>query len=155
MKRRKLIRYMLALVLLVLISQIVYAGSNEPGSDGDPLVTLSYVEQRIDQMKFYIDESIASVKSGGGNTSLVVVELKSGERLIAEQGAEIILRGGNGIAIDSPLGGLSDITAARDIKKDEAIPPNHLLIIPRDDGRGVKAVTDCILMVRGAYTIEK
>lgn len=155
MKKKRVTRYILILVLLVLISQIVYASSNEPGSNEDPLVTLSYVEQRIEQMKFYIDQNIASVKSDEGNVNLEVVELKNGERLIAGQGTEIILRGGKALAIDSPLGGLSDITDARDIRKDEVVPSNHLLIVPRDDGRGVKAVTNCILMIKGSYKIEK
>jgi len=134
--------------MLFTIIQFVYAANGEPGSNEDPLVTLSYVEQRIQQLRYYIDDSIDSLKGGvsdqappsapeGKATALEVVELKAGQQLIANQGTEIILRGGRAVAIDSALGGLSDITAATDIRRDQNIPANHLLIVPRDDGRGV------------------
>ena len=52
------------------------------------------------------------------------------------------------------LGGLTDITAGEDIGKDVQIPSNHLLIIPRDDGRGVYCKTDAVFMIRGDYQIR-
>jgi len=138
---------------LLLVVQVVYAINSEPGSGGDPLVTLSYVEQRMEQLQFYIDDKVESLPQGGGNV-FVVVNIKAGQRLIAKEGTEIILRTGKANAVASAGGGLSDVTAAKDIKNNAVIPANHLLIIPRDDGRGVKAITDIILMVKGNYDIN-
>lgn len=138
---------------LIIVVQAVYAMNNEPGTQGDPLVTLSYVEQRMEQLKFYIDDKIESLPQSGGNV-FVVVNIKAGQTLIAKEGTEIILRTGKANAVASAGGGLSDVTAAKDIKNNAVIPANHLLIIPRDDGRGVKAITDIILMVKGNYDIN-
>jgi hypothetical protein len=145
------------LILMFIVGQVVYAINKEPGSNDDPLVTLSFVEQRVEQLKFYIDEKIAALTpaTGAADNNLVVVELKAGERLIAAQGTEIILRGGKALVIDNPLGGLADVTAAKDLRMNQVVPPNHLLIVPRDDGRGVKAENNVILIVRGAYRVEK
>ena len=149
---------LIALVLTLIVGQVVYAINKEPGSTDDPLVTLSFVEQRVEQLKFYIDQKIAalapSTGGGGGDAQLVVVELKPGQKLIAGQGTEIILRGGKALVIDNPLGGLANVTAARDLRMNEVVPPNHLLIVPRDDGRGVKAENDVVLIVRGSYRVE-
>ena len=142
---------------ILLIGQIVYANTKKPGSSEDPLVTLSFVEQKIDQLKYYIDEQVLnnndkpSVDTGAG---FEVVELKVGSSLIAGKGVELILRGGKTIAIDSLSGGLSDVTGAKDLTKNENIPANHLIIIPRDDGRGIKATTDIFVMAKGSYEIK-
>lgn len=104
-----------------------------PGSAGDPLITRSYLEQYV---------------------GIQVVEMSAGQRLTAEAGAEIILRAGRATAVDGPRGGLADVTAGRDLRSGQEISQNHLLIVPRSDGRGVRAVTDVVLMVRGVFTLE-
>jgi len=148
-------------ICLVFITQFVYANTKEPGSSEDPIVTLSFVEQRIEQLKFYVDQKVDSIGKSSDTASdtesstntFEVVELKAGQSLIASASTEIILRGGTALGIDSQLGGISDITGARDIRRDEIIPANHMLIVPRNDGRGVRATTNAILMVRGGYQI--
>ncbi|SET06197.1 hypothetical protein SAMN05660297_01265 [Natronincola peptidivorans] len=162
LKKSPALTFIIVLIVLLIVGQVVYANTKEPGSSEDPLVTLSYVEQRIEQVRFYIDEKLSSSQPGqpsGDSTkggSLELVYLSTGERLIADAGTEIILRAGNAVAIDSHRGGLSDVTAATDIRMNQQIPPNHLIIVPREDGRGVRALTnDVILLVRGKYTIEK
>lgn len=128
---------------------------SEPGSDNDPLISLSYLNNSIEQVKAYIDTRIANISGGTSSTNeLKIVEVKKGQFLIGFSGTEIILRAGKGKAVVSELGGLSDVTAGNDIGKDVAIPSNHLLIIPRDDDRGVYVTTDAIFMVRGTYDIR-
>ena len=171
--------YLLGVVAIIVVlaaGHMVSAGDFQPGSQEDPLVTQSYVEQRNEQLKYYSDQKdqelsdliqqngdriavleeklSALFESGNTAASLEIVTLTPGQRLIGWAGTEIILRGGRATAIQSELGGLSDVTGGRDIKQDEEIPANHLLLIPRSDGRGIKAVTECILMVRGQYDIQ-
>lgn len=105
----------------------------EPGSHLDPLITKSYFDQWV---------------------TLQVVTVPAGKTLIGQAGAEFILRGGRATAIASANGGLSDVTDARDIRQGENVIANHLLVIPRTDGRGLKALTDLFVMVRGAYEIK-
>ena len=104
-----------------------------PGSEGDPLVTRAYVESRL---------------------KMSVIELAPGQILRGYSGTEIILRGGQATVIDSDLGGLCDVTQGVDLGGGSAVPANHLLLVPRDDGRGIRATTDVIVMVRGGFKTE-
>ena len=143
----------LGTAVILLGSTIAFS---EPGDENDPLVTLSYVNRSIEQVKTYIDTKLGSVGSstGSGTYSLEVVNVSKGQFLIADGGTEIILRSGNATAVVSDLGGLCDITAGVDLNKDVPIPSNHLLLVPRDDGRGVYCSTDAVFMVRGDYQIR-
>ncbi len=171
--------YLLGLVVaatMIFAGHMVQAGGYQPGSGDDPLVTQSYVEQRNEQLKYYFDQKsqeLSSIiqqnsdrisaleekstelpQSGDNDAGLEVVTLSAGQHLTAFSGTELILRSGQATAVQSELGGLSDVTAGKDIKQGEGIPSNHLLLVPRSDGRGVNAVTDCIFIVRGKYTIQ-
>lgn len=151
-------------IVILLGARTVFS---EPGSETDPLVTLSYVEKKIEQVKYYIDERIRNIGSDNQNTSSwQVVDVPAGSFLICKDGTEIILRAGeaksiskitevvksNGIEIID--NGLTDVTAGRDLKTDENIMRDHLLIVPRDDGRGAKAIRNSTFLVKGKYEIR-
>lgn len=131
------------------------AAFSEPGSNADPLVTLSYVNKAVDQIKIYVDEKISYI-SGGSSVSneLEIVNIKKGEYLIGKAGTELILRGGKAKVVGGPLGGLSDVTGGDELNHDQAVSHNHLLIIPRSDERGIYATEDAIFMVKGAYEVK-
>ncbi len=138
MKRAR--RYLLAGVLLTAgifmgwLGKGLAAGDAVlPGSEGDPLVTKSYVDSKM---------------------TMAVVELPAGKRLIGSAGTEIIVRSGTATAVDTALGGLSDVTEGKDLRSGDIAPANHLLIVPRDDGRGITATTSLFVMVRGSYRVE-
>ncbi|NLW40854.1 MAG: hypothetical protein GXY96_08010 [Tissierellia bacterium] len=152
MKTSKFKKTVLGLVIVstVLGSTIVFS---EPGSEKDPLVSLSYLEKKIDQLKDYIDRRLSDVDPKSTN-ELEVVEVPAGKSLIGKSGTEIVLRGGKAEIIAGQLGGLSDITGGKDLQMGEKVPPNHLLIVPRDDDRGVLVVEDAIFLVRGVYEIR-
>ncbi len=172
----------LAITLMIGISNMgaLSAKELEPGSSEDPVVTKSYVDKLIKGLQGgekdpKVDERIkaqeemigilnsevnrlksdvTSLKEGeSGNDIYVVVDVNPGKKLIGKQGAEIILRAGEGTAISGTLGGLQDVTGGADIAKG-LIPKNHLIIIPRDDGRGVLVTKKATFMIRGGYTIE-
>lgn len=114
------------------LGQSVKAAGTEPGSEADPLVARSYVDQFVE---------------------LRVVSVPSGQRLTGGAGAEIIIRDGKAVAVAGSGGGLSDLTAAKDLKEGESLPPNHLLLVPREDGRGFAAVNNVTALVRGQYEV--
>lgn len=116
-----------------------------PGSEQDPLVSRSYVDQKVDEA---INQKVAQ------ELAMVVVEVPAGKQIICSAGTEVIVRGGTATVIDTQMGGLADVTGGKDLRKGEQAPANHLLIVPRDDGRGLKATTALILMVRGSYSIQ-
>ena len=99
------------------------------------------------EVKDYID-------TGKAETSFTVVTVKKGKTLIGGSGCEIILRQGKATVKGADLGGLSDVTLGADIPSGSDMPSNHLLIVPRDDGRGFKATTDVVVMIKGGFEIK-
>ena len=154
MKKEKLKRTILAIgvISIMLGTTVVFS---EPGSEKDPLVSLSYLEKSMEQIKLYIDDRLGEkgIEDGCSN-NLTVVEIASGQSIIGKSGTEIILRGGQAKVIAGELGGLSDVTQGKNLDMDRSVPANHLLIVPRDDDRGVLAVTESIFLVRGKYEIR-
>ncbi len=153
----KIKRSLVGLSAVVLLWGSTVAFS-EPGSDTDPLVTLSYVNKAIDGIKLYIDEKISNIsidtETPSGSSALVIVNVKKGELLIGKAGTELILRGGKAKVVGGPLGGLSDVTKGDELNHDESVSHNHLLIIPRSDDRGIYATEDAIFMVKGEYEVK-
>ncbi|OPJ55249.1 hypothetical protein [Alkalithermobacter paradoxus] len=131
---------------IVALSYITQASTFNPGTNEDPLVTRSYVDTKISQ-----------INTSGINivNTMQVITLNKGEKLILEAGSQMILRNGTARIIDSPSGGISNLTTGVDMIKDSNIPRNNLLLAPRSDGRGARAITDCIFTVTGNYRIEK
>lgn len=172
-KSRKTGIVILVAIVLVLSAVIISAADGiAPGSEQDPIVTQSYVEQKSEQIKYYIDSLVAKADEKNGVQiakltedinkileskafSFEVVEMQKNQRIIAGEGAEIIPRSGKFSAIYGTYGGLSDITSAKDMLQDEAITNNHMLIASRGDGRGMKALADkSFLIIKGTYTLN-
>lgn len=137
----------------------VYAASNAaPGSDLDPLVSKSYVDDAIARLAATLDAITLPGEDPSDpptvSIGLKVVTVAKGESLIAYEGTEFILRSGQATVIGSAAGGIPDLTAGKDLPDKTAVPANHLLLFPRSDQRGIKAVTNIIVMVRGEYSIQ-
>lgn len=140
---------------------VATAASGDPGTSDDPLVTKSYVDKKIEDLSLYIDEKLSNGSQNAGSstgsatqTAIEVVEVESGQSILLQAGSQIILRGGSGSIIDSKQGGIADLTQGIDLRKGYEAPANHLLMVPRSDGRGVFAKTDCIFMVMGKYEVK-
>lgn len=133
----------------------VWAAAGEPGSESDPVVTKSYVDQKITELKKSLSSGSGSQgEEGGAYESYTAVNVPAGKRLIGGEGAEFILRSGEALAIDNGKDGVSDLTGGADLKSGQAVAKNHLLLIPRDDGRGIEAKGELWVMIRGAYTLK-
>jgi len=183
-KIRKLF-VVLAILIITLgcLSLVVGAGFVEPGSEEDPIITLSYVEKRLEQIKFYIDQNLEElnksnsditnlinnlstrvdqlsnaggvpIQGSSNNSSFQVVFVEKGKFVYFGEGTELILRSGKATAIISENGGLSNVTSGKDLKMGEELPLNNLIIIPRNDGRGANVLTDSYFMIKGPYTIQ-
>lgn len=151
----------LILVFALAFSVVIFAA---PGDSSDPIVVLSYLNERISALikEYKLDEisnllkKVDNLPSAGGSTStLEVVEIKAGEKLIGGAGTELILRGGKAFVIGSELGGISDVTVGKDFVSGMEFVANHLMIVPRGDGRGAYTNDYAIFMVRGTYEIVK
>lgn len=150
----------------LLVSSTTSANTTLPGSVEDPLITKTYMDEQIVKMREELRTEIKAEikaemgKSGGGATAggsakLVVVLLETGQELIAGEGTEVIVRTGHVVGTPSPAGdGIPDVTEGVDIKATK-IAHNHLLLFPRNDGRGIKVIQGpSYVMVRGSYEIK-
>lgn len=131
--KKSVIIFLVAILVMGLGISIALAATNQPGSELDPVVTKSYVDSR---------------------TSYSPISLTAGQKLIGGEGTEIILRSGEATAIDNGANGVSDLTIGTDLMTGSQVGANHLLLVPRNDGRGITALTDIWVMVRGSYTIQ-
>mgnify|MGYP000872864204 FL=1 len=144
-KEEQMKRVVASVIVIVLLAlTAVAAAAGTPGSEEDPVVTKSYVDNQIARL----------TGSGGSAETYKAVQLTAGQRLIGNEGTEVILRSGEATAIDNGANGVSDVTGAMDLMTGKSISQNHLLLIPRSDGRGIQATTEIWVMVRGAYTIQ-
>ena len=151
-----------AVVLLVLSAGLMTTVSlaAEAGSSGDPLVTLSYLNdtffnsimQRVDQK---IAERTGQAVPGGSSSaaSFAVVTLNEGQTLTGGIGCEVMLRVGGAVCVSPSDPGLIDETTAATLANGAALAQNHLYMMTIE-GRGVRATAATTkVMARGSYTV--
>ncbi|MGD9678472.1 MAG: hypothetical protein AB7V16_09025 [Vulcanibacillus sp.] len=150
MSRRLKIGLTIFLLLVIGLVTTALANGTNPGSIDDPIVTKSYVDEQISKIV------LTGGTSSGGVAPIIVETLNTGDILIAGAGTEIILRGGVAVVYGEGSNGLPNVTAGKDLTIGSNVPLNHHLIVPRDDGRGIKATKGpAYVMVRGNYTITR
>lgn len=119
---------------------------------------LSTLEKKLND----ISKTIELVGTTGATYQVICV--KAGQKLICNGGndvsTELILRSGEAVAVSQYAAsgayaqGLSDATTSTEIYNGQALTINHLIIIPRGDGRGVKVTSEeAYFLVRGVYEI--
>jgi len=150
MKRLKIINYKYPILLFIIMTSFftvhivraVTAVSPEPGSEGDPVVSQSYVDSKISGITAKLDAADSTISDLTKKLSEAEVkinkltseneemskqlteidpesfkfqplELKAGQKLLAGASTEIVVRSGSAKAISGTYGGLSDITAAQ------------------------------------------
>ncbi len=145
---RKAILTITVLIILIVGVAAVNAATTDPGSDSDPIVTKSYVDSAI------ASALANSSSSGGSSAGYEVVHVDAGKSVIATGATEMILRSGTAQAIDNGSDGVSDMTSGIDLMKNYTVRTNHLLLVPRDDGRGIKTTSECYIMIRGSYEVQ-
>jgi len=130
-------------LVLCLLGTVMSAAGLEPGSSNDPVVTKSYVD---------------SVLEKNTSNKFDAIKIEKGKTLIGGAGCELIVRSGEATALsfyDSGIeNGLQDITDGIDLKNNERVPLNHMIVIPRKDTRGIKTVTDVYVMIKGDYDLK-
>ena len=163
----KLHKFSIIVVFLLVISigfniATAITDGAEPGSEQDPLISKSYVDEvmatnaaEVTLLKQQVEELKTQLQSGGSE-GFIVLTMEKGQTLLPGGGTELILRSGTATAVAGQNGdNLADVTSAKDLVVGTAVVKNHLLISSRDDGRGIKASAKCYLLVRGAYKVNE
>ncbi len=129
-------------------------------SSDDPIVSKTYLDKVIGELK---NELIAKIENTNSNNSASnttnvaasfnAVQFTSGQKIIFQAGTEFILRSGTAKVIDPTGNGLSDLTGGKNVLNNNLVGLNHLMIVPRSDGRGVVVTANAWLMVKGSYEV--
>lgn len=146
-----------------------YAASGY-GSSSDPLITLSYLEDKLtpeilaeveelldarqDDMAKEFNKIVSQqgVSTSGDNYS--VVTLNNGQKLIGKAGCEVMLRIGSAVCTAQSSPGLIDISAGSSINNGTALTANHLYLITIADNGITASANGVKVLVRGDYTIK-
>jgi len=167
---------MLAGSLLVAGGAVAASGFDTmPGSADDPLVTKSFVEQLIDaRLKGKAPSSapaapaapanpvtpVTPVQTGGGASAaeINVAPLEPGQKIIGYAGTQFIVRSGKvKVVAGENRDGFPDLTGGFDVQGGQIVGPNHLLLIPKSDGRGLVVAPDsktAYVMIIGTFHVE-
>jgi len=168
----KVMRICAAFMLLVFVyftADAALALAFQPGSETDPLVSRSYLEERLrgvqdsntsqmpdELLNFIVDEVTRRVLEVPLETSSWVhraVSANTGQIIVGQEGTEIILRSGSAVVYTEVQNGLANITTGEEVFYGAEIGLNNMLIVPRGDGRGVRVTSPSWFMIKGEYTI--
>ena len=174
--KKVLILLVCAVLTVVTVAGAFSVAAAYDGTD-DPLISFSYLKEnvltKLDDLNNIIfnhtgaitsiREELASLRNAltgmqeVDNSKYDVVYAVRGQIVRATEAGDYMLRSGTAYALvpANAGGSISDYTTGTDILHGENIPLNHMLLIPRGDGRGLVVVSDeAYIMVRGGYTIE-
>jgi hypothetical protein len=114
------------------------------GSETDPIVSKSYLEK-------YVRENSGGATAGA--PLFEIIQLSLNQTILLGESTQLILRSGEGTAV-AGLNGLSDITEGINLDNNAIVKKDHLLISPKNDGRGIKITSEiAYILVCGNYTI--
>ncbi len=151
--------FMFQAIIAAAAAIVVTVIAAEPGSSDDPVVSKSYVDEKIEQLLVALESggTININQASGANNNkvkYVPVHVGVGQKLLGGEGTEIILRVGRSFAVVSGKEALIDVTDGKEMPDTSEIKKNHIIIVPRNDGRGVRVVEDALFLVKGEYTIS-
>lgn len=161
------------------------AAGTDPGTQSDPLVSKSYVDQRIAELansinaansgnaaaapdsevlmaqveylvKDYLSKNsgtLSGTAAAGSAASFAPVSVSAGKTIYGGEGAEFILRSGAGTVVTTTES-IINVTTGRNLATGATVPAGNLLVIPRNDGRGIKVTQNAWIMVKGSYTVQ-
>lgn len=140
-----------------------------PGTEDDPLVSSSYLDQRLltlngigitDELLYFLIQDITrtvtqNLENEAFGNRFTPVNVTGGRVLLGGEGTEIILRTGSATAFTEVLDGVINITTGNELFNGYPIPLNNTIIIPRDDNRGVVINSEnAWFLIRGSYSIR-
>lgn len=151
-------RWLLRAAALLFVSALMMTTVSlaaEAGSSGDPLVTLSYLNDTfLGDILRRVDQKIAErTGQAGASASFVVVTLSDGQTLTGDIGCEVMLRVGSAACVSPSDPGLIDETDGATLANGGALVQNHLYMMTIE-GRGVRATAGTTkVLARGSYTV--
>lgn len=143
MKKKHIVFILMGLLIIAgtFRAGTVYgAGTSKPGSAGDPLVTLSYLEKRL-----------GNNNSGGTTSGYAKVSISKNKTLFLKEGSEAVLYSGSATVIGR--NGLINLSSGELFKTNFTVVKYQIFLSP-DNNSGLKANANTTVFVKGDYTIK-
>lgn len=159
LKRKHIIAVSILFLGFVSLHIVQAATAADPSQD-ITVASQDYVDAKISELNTKIEQLTQQLQEQSKYNAYQVVELTAGQKLVAGASSEIIVRAGTATAISGVNGdSLADMTTddskTTNLINGQTVPVNHLLIVSRDDGRGVKAISSKVyILFKGTYTIN-
>jgi len=178
---KKLVITLVIVLCIAAVAGITIIAATNAGSQSNPLVTLSYLnndakkdflssanseldaqsgalrselDDKISDFEDKIESQIGSAGGASDTDVFSVVTLSSGQTVVCSVGAEIMLRIGTAQAYGSDSPALVDTTSAVSVEAGESLTKNHMYMVTIA-GCGVKATASVTkILIRGDYTIS-
>ncbi len=152
MKSKLVIGFEIFAATVLVAAATVFASA---GTESDPLVSKSYVDDKIEQVLTIINGGSVSVDtSSASSATYQTVYLSAGETVMGGEGTEIIMRSGKANVYITGADGIVDATTGSNLNDGAAAQTNHIMIVPRGDGRGLKATEGAWFLIKGEYTVQ-
>ncbi len=119
-----------AALLVTFAKVFIWKSSSQPGAQDDPLITKSYAE------KFY---------------GWRLETLSAGNYVLMKTGCEAVVRSGKAVVAG---GELVSLTRGASLVPGMFAAPNHELLSPKGDGRGIKIHSAAYVLLRGDCNVE-
>lgn len=164
--KKKIITSVGILLAVALVVGLTVVAVGTYGSEDDPLVTLSYLNDTVtpsimEDLDSSLDakseelsgdfQKLASESTSGYES----VTLKKGETLICSIGTELLLRSGTAVSAGSESPYLIDETGGVSMSAtDISLTVNHMYMVTSAGGGAKVSSDEAVLLVRGAYTIN-
>ncbi len=129
------------------VGMVAGATNSTPGTTSDPLITQSYLEKRLSEI---------NIGSQSGDSKTVEAAYKKisvtkGKKLIVEEGSEFAIYSGDALILGDK--GVMNLSAGEILLKgDQTSTYQNYLSLSASSG--IKATDNCIIYVKGSYTIK-
>ena len=172
-KTIRIVLITLAAALLLGFAALAASAAASAGTEDDPLVTLSYIndvflpylqdlfrkdlEEKETALQDALEQRVSALEGAGvggsGGRDYVVETLEAGQTLICQRGAELMLRIGRAAVTAEHIPGLVDTAAAENLNDGEELIVNHMYMVTIN-GNGFRAVGTVKAVIRGDYTVS-
>lgn len=124
--------------------------SKEQETSGEePAASQFDSEAFASQIEQMVSDAVAGIQNG-----YKTVEVALGQTIDLSEGAELIIRTGMCEAVaSSSSAGLFDLSDGSVVMGGKTVPAGHYIVAARGE-RGIKALSDSVVLIRGDYVIE-
>jgi len=176
-KREKILIALCVLLATALVVGLTTLAATSYGTQSDPLVTLSYLNDTVkpaiesaldskissasssltssfDTKTAEYESKLASIAGGGsGGSGFSVISLSAGQTVTCQVGTEIMLRIGSVSSAGPDAPRLIDETGGGEVAyAGTALVKNHMYMVTIA-GNGVTAASSAKVLIRGTYTV--